>query len=57
MQLGFDDTGSVSPHMPSLGTRSRLEVDAHHDAAEGGMTDFGEPGGGEDAAAADVELP
>ncbi len=33
-----------------------LEVDAHHDPAEGRMTDLGEPGGGEDAAAADVEL-
>src|SRR3990170_2677519 len=38
------------------GIRSRPEVDAHHDAAQGRPTDLGEPGGGEDAAAADVEL-
>ena len=33
-----------------------LEVDAHHDPAEGRPTDLGEAGGGEDAAAADMEL-
>src|SRR3990172_3497929 len=33
-----------------------LEVDAQHDPAEGRPTDLGEAGGGEDAAAADMEL-
>src|SRR5207253_7635743 len=32
------------------------EVDAHHDPAEGRMTDLGEPGRLEAAAAADMEL-
>jgi hypothetical protein len=32
--------------------RRRLEVDAHHDPAEGRPTDLGESSGGEDAAAA-----
>jgi hypothetical protein len=36
--------------------RFSLEVDAHHDPAEGRSTDLGEPGVGEAAAAADVEL-
>ncbi len=38
------------------GTCSSLEVDAHHDPAEGRPTDLGEAGGGEDAAAANMEL-
>src|ERR687891_1250103 len=35
---------------------SLLEVDPHHDAPARGPADLGEPGGGEDAAAANVEL-
>src|SRR5687768_14526349 len=35
---------------------SCLEVDAHHDPAEGRVTGLGEPGGGKDAAAADAQL-
>jgi hypothetical protein len=34
----------------------QLEVDAHDNPAEGRPTDLGEPGSGEDAAAADIEL-
>ena len=41
---------------PGSGGVTCLEVDAHHDSAEGRPTDLGEPGGGEGAAAADVEL-
>src|SRR5688572_5720824 len=37
-------------------SRVSLEVDAHHDAAGGRVTDLGEPGGSEDAAAAHMEL-
>lgn len=33
-----------------------LEVDPHNDPPEGGLAYLREPGGGEDAAAADVEL-
>ena len=33
-----------------------LEVDPHHDAPARGPAHLGEPGGGEDASAADVEL-
>src|SRR5262245_31285302 len=40
----------------ALGRGARLEVDPHHDAPLGGPPDLGEAGGGEDAAAADVEL-
>ena len=35
---------------------SLLEVDPHHDAPARGPADLGEPGGGEDAAAANVDL-
>jgi hypothetical protein len=38
------------------GKTPRLEVDVHHDPAEGRPADLGEPGGREDAAAADMEL-
>ena len=38
------------------GIRSHLEVDAHHDPAEGRVADLGEPGAPKDAAAADTEL-
>src|SRR3990172_1640704 len=45
-----------APRGSKRGTCSCLEVDAHHDPAEGRSTDLGEPCGGEDAAAADVGL-
>src|SRR5436309_3294714 len=43
------------PRAPHRADRP-LEVDAHHDTAEGRATDLRKPGRGEDAAAPDVEL-
>src|SRR5205823_10470607 len=39
-----------------VGVRASLEVDAHHNPAEGWSAYLGEPCGGKDAAAPDMEL-
>jgi len=47
---------SLDPTAGAFPGQGRSEVDAHHDAPLGGPADLGEAGGGEGAAAADVEL-